>query len=563
MKIKCHAVHTALCLALAGLVVWSGEVAAGTWTAVATAAPGNVQLMMLLTDGTVLCFNGSPSAGCYRLTPSSTGSYVNGTWTTMASMGSTRRYFSSQVLQSGKVMVAGAEYGTGGATTEIYDPFANTWTSVAVPGGLLNNVNLGDGSNSGFRDSGSVLLPDGRMLVAPVYPTIANQTLIYNPFVNTWSAGPTSLGNQNEASWVKLPDDSILTVDINSTTTERFIPSQNRWIPDNNCAVNLYGTGSEIGAALLLPDGRAFYLGGNSSTAFYTPSGATNAGTWAAGPAIPNSQACPDAPAAMLPNGRLFFACNPIGSPGNTFPTNVSFYEFNPAANSYTRQNSPTGGLTQNGIAAYQTSFLALPDGNILYSSESSQLYLYAPGGAPIAAGKPTIASIQAAGGGSFHLVGTKLNGLSAGASYGDDEQMDSNYPLVRLSDGGGNVSYATTFNWSSTGVATGNTPVSTEFFIPANISQSGGPYSLVAVANGIASDAVFFAGPVWVDFNYFGAIQLGTFPLPFKTLTSGANAVNAGGTIFIKAGARIEPVSISKAMTIMSAGGDATIYGQ
>ena len=62
---------------------------------------------------------------------------------------------------------------------------------------------------------------------------------------------------------------------------------------------------------------------------------------------------------------------------------------------------------------------------------------------------------------GSFHLTGTLLNGISQGAAYGDDAQMDSNYPLVRAADGTGNVYYLRTFNWSSTGVQTGNTVVS------------------------------------------------------------------------------------------------------
>src|SRR5204862_3171162 len=109
--------------------------------------------------------------------------------------------------------------------------------------------------------------------------------------------------SQREASWVKLPDDSILTVGRNSTTAERYIPSLNRWIRDANVPVALYGNGSEIGAAVLLMDGRAFFLGGNGNTAFYTPSGTTNNGTWVAGPDIPNTLGCPDAPLAVLVNG--------------------------------------------------------------------------------------------------------------------------------------------------------------------------------------------------------------------------------------------------------------------
>jgi hypothetical protein len=157
---------------------------------------------------------------------------------------------------------------------------------------------------------------------------------------------------------------------------------------------------------------------------------------------------------------------------------------------------------------------LVLPDGTVLYchieqgnlsySSFGSQLYIYQPSGSPLAAGKPTISAISRNSDGSFHLTGTKLNGISAGASYGDDIQMDSNYPLVRLTDGAGNVTYPRTYNWSSTGVQTGGTLVSTEFsgiIFPGN-------YSLQVVANGIASDAVFFSAVAWLTLTILALLN-------------------------------------------------------
>jgi len=131
----------------------------------------------------------------------------------------------------------------------------------------------------------------------------------------------------------------------------------------------------------------------------------------------------------------------------------------------------------------------------VLFSHFSQQLYVYRPTGAPIAAGKPTIISVTQNGDGSFHLVGTLLNGISEGATYGDDFQMNSNYPLVRLNEAGGNVYYARTYNWSSTGVMTGSTPVSTEFRLPASLPP--GTYTLEVVANGFASDPIPLVQPV------------------------------------------------------------------
>jgi hypothetical protein len=136
---------------------------------------------------------------------------------------------------------------------------------------------------------------------------------------------------------------------------------------------------------------------------------------------------------------------------------------------------------------------------------------------------------------------------------------MDSNYPLVRLT-GGGHVYYGRTYNWSSTSIRTGNTPVTAEFKVPFG---GGGTYSLVVVANGIASDPVTFYGPVWVDFNYTGP-QNGSYQLPFETLALGVTTVASGGTISIKANVQPstspETMTITKPMTILSFHGPATI---
>ena len=279
-----------------------------------------------------------------------------------------------------------------------------------------------------------------------------------------------------------------------------------------------------------------------------------------------------DAPGAMMVNGKILCAVAgpPSASPGNdvNFPSPTSFYEFDYTAGSngaFTQTGSPTGGLTDN-ISSYQSTMLALPDGTVLYchieqknldySSFGSQLYVYTPDGSPLAAGKPTITSITLNPDGSYHLVGTELNGISEGAAFGDDAQMNGNYPLVRLTDGSGNVYYARTYNWSSTSVMTGTNLVTTEF----TLGVTAGNYSLVVVANGIASDPVTFDGTVWIDFNYTGGVQLGTYALPYKTLAQGASAVAPGGTIAIKPGSSAETMTISKPMTITAVGGPATI---
>jgi autotransporter-associated beta strand protein len=394
---------------------------------------------------------------------------------------------STQVLRDGRVFVAGGEFGPGQSVAEVYDPVSNTWTEVPPSGQI-------------FLDAISETLPNGDVLIAPVTPSPPGTTILYNPGSNSWSPGGHLVHgtDEAEASWVKLPDNSILSIDFEATTSERYIPSINSWVNDAVVPVAIYDPiGSEMGAGFLLADGRAFFMGATGHTVFYTPSGNETPGVWEPGPDIPNGLATPDAPGAMMPDGKILCAFSPkiYKSGANIiYPTPTTFYEFDPVANSFASVNAPTG--QSDPIESQYTHMLDLPDGTVLYSRSTSQLYVYQPDGTSLAAGQPAISRMIRNIDGTFHIEGVLFNGISEGAAYGDDAQMASNYPLIRLTDAAGNVYYARAFNWSSTGVMTGNTPVSTEFALPAKLPA--GSYSLVAVANGNGSEPVSFATPEW-----------------------------------------------------------------
>jgi len=71
----------------------------------------------------------------------------------------------------------------------------------------------------------------------------------------------------------------------------------------------------------------------------------------------------------------------------------------------------------------------------------------------------------------------------------------------------------------------------------------------------------VSFSINVFVDFNYTGATQNGSYDYPFPTLAKGISAVGSGGTIFIEtAGSSSETMTITKPMTIKAIDGAATI---
>jgi hypothetical protein len=79
--------------------------AQGTWAALRDIAPGlNNGVMLLLTNGAIITtitddplavWDDSCGPAWNKLTPDSTGSYLNGTWAAMASMHNSRIYFST------------------------------------------------------------------------------------------------------------------------------------------------------------------------------------------------------------------------------------------------------------------------------------------------------------------------------------------------------------------------------------------------------------------------------------------------------------------------------------
>ncbi len=499
----------------------------GNWLSLNDTAPDSVSFMLLLSDGTVMAANnpddifGDFGGNWYRLTPDPNGHYVLGEWSSISSMNYARHAFASQVLTNGMVFVAGGEHPVGGPGTssaEIYNPLLDSWTIINPPPSMMNGTQtspqgFSPPQNQAFLDCESRLLPNGTVLMAPVAPSVVNGTLIYNPSANAWSQGPPSLTWQAEASWVGLPDSSILTVDHDSSNSERFIPSLNQWIRDANVPVNLWANMGpklvgEIGPAFLLPNGQAFFLGGSGHTAIYTPSGYTNAGSWVAGPDIPSGLASADAPAAMMANGRILCAVAPVPSGDNngnpTFPTPTSFFEYDYSVGpvgTFTQVSGPTG--TTDNVRPQDTSMLVLADatvlychveeGNLFYSPFGSQLYVYVPIGPQVASGAPVIKSITPNLNGSFHLTGTGLTGISEGAAFGDDAQMACNYPLVMFKDtNNGHVDYCRTYSWTSTGVQTGGAIQSTEFSLaPGLIPET---YLVSVTAAGLTSAPVTFS---------------------------------------------------------------------
>ena len=130
-------------------------------------------------------------------------------------------------------------------------------------------------------------------------------------------------------------------------------------------------------------------------------------------------------------------------------------------------------------------SLLILPTGETIVSGAA----LYRAAGSVNPAWSPTITSFTAslARGSTYAISGTQFNGLSQAASFGDEVETATNYPLVRITnDATKHVFFARTHDHSTMAVATGTAIVSTHFDMPAGAET--GASMLSVVANGIAS---------------------------------------------------------------------------
>ena len=452
-----------------------------TWKALINQPKFNASTMLLLTDGSVICQEAGGKAW-WRLAPDGNGSYVNGTWSAIAPMHHTRLYYASAVLKDGRVFVAGGEYSDAGSETnaaEIYDPLTDSWTEIAAPAGWAR-----------IGDAPCTVLPDGRVLVGQISD---QRTAIYDPLANTWSEGAAKRDRSTEESWVLMLDGTIVTVQCSAHPgTEKYIIATNEWISVGNTPNDLVEAASlEVGAGILLPDSRAFFIGATPYIALYTPgANSSDVGSWVQGPAIPkdsNGKACgaKDAPACLMTNGHVLLTVGPVNDVSGHYLGPTYFYEYD-GQDLVKVPDAPNAGQVP-----FTGRMLLLPTGEILYASGTRELYAYTPAAPFQDAWRPEILTLpeNLIAGFTYTLSGRRLNGLSQAVGYGDDASAATNYPLVRLRATNGQVSYCRTFGHSTMAVGTGSAVHTTNFLIPSVLAS--GSYELTVVANGIASNGV------------------------------------------------------------------------
>jgi hypothetical protein len=467
-------------LFIASGIASSQEPATGTWQKLTHQPTFQTDTALLLTDGTVMMHQYN-SGTWWKLTPTTSGSYVNGTWTQLASMqsGYAPLYFASAVLPDGRVLIEGGEYNNlQGVETnlgDIYDPVTNTWTAVAPPSGWRT-----------IGDSPGIVLPNGTFMMGQGGQP-AKLQVEFNASTLTWtSVGTGKADGFSEEGFALTPQGTVLVVDTeDGTNSETFNPSNNTWTSAGSTIVPLPNSGGlgivpEMGPLVQRPDGSVVAFGATTNTSVFN----TATGKWTAGPQFPNGDDIADGPGALLPNGNILVYTSP-----GVFNGTGTFYEFS-TANVFTQAPSTASG---GRLESWQARFLVLPTGQVMYipaDGGTIDIELYtSSGGGPQNAWRPKITGgpTSVTQGNSYTISGTQFNGFSAGAAYGDDAAMATNYPLVVIRNRAtGHFFFARTTNFSTMGIATGNTTVSATFAVPTGIET--GASTIYVVANGIPS---------------------------------------------------------------------------
>jgi hypothetical protein len=472
--------------------------AGGQWQLLsATQLPFYPQAAMLLTDGSVM-LQEVTSDQWWRLRPDASGNYLNGTYekTPPAPNGYAPTYPCRAILPDGRMLVEGGEYqGTNPVPVEsnqgaVYDPVTDSWQVVAPPAGVTN-----------IGDRACTVMPNGKLLLAS--RTGAN-IFELDPASMTWTTLTPSgkLNNSNtEENWTLLPDGTLLTVDVRQQgSAERYIPpwldgsTNGEWISAGMLPTHL-SISTEMGPAVLRPDGTVFQAGANGQNAVYTPPATLfGTGSWSAADPFtaPSGEifGMADGTASVLPDGHVIS----IASPGVFQRPSM---EFSALGTHTAPLDSQLPDSANSQISSYSPDSVLLPTGQVLATliggGEEPLIppYVFTPTGAADPQWRPKIMTHDdrqqlVTRGETITLTGTQLSGLSQGSNYGDDGDSATNFPVVRIVNSDTHrVEYARTFGFSEQ-VAAGKTAQSTQVELPADLDL--GPGDLYVVANGIAS---------------------------------------------------------------------------
>lgn len=355
---------------------------------------------------------------------------------------------------------------TSGSYAEKYNPATGMWSGISPSDGTAKGTIPQLSSPAvGYELGPALRLQDGRILQIGA----TQHSAIYSPRTNTWAAGPDTIGTLNGIHVPFGSDDSPAAILPNGHVMFAADPGVSGFTSSGNIT-----KGSKV--ITEIPSTAILQV-------FWFVSGAgIPGGSYIVSVDSPHQVTISNAATATTKGDAISW--------GGAFSNPTELFDFDPRTNKITQVTSalPDPNLPYEG--AYPTRMLILPTGQLLFSDDSAQLWVYTSSGEASWWLRPFITSVNYLGDGQFKLAGFQLDGQSAGASYGDDDQMDANYPIIRMVNASGDVFYARTFDWSKIGVGTGTGYETVNFTL--NPSVKPGDYALIVSGAGISSFPTF-----------------------------------------------------------------------
>jgi Galactose oxidase, central domain/Kelch motif len=238
-----------------------------TWNPAGTLTmPRSLHTATLLNNGKVLVVGGSPIQPMYLGSLATAELYdpQTNSWAMAASMHTPRSYHTATLLADGRVLVVGGIEASNDitgrvlASTELYDPVANSWT-VGMPMSVARAKHT------------ATLLADHRVLVVGgtgadyfAFSGYFRTAELYDPATQSWSPAASMNDARINATSTLLPDGRVLVVGddgVNERTAEIFDPGSGQWLPIPDPAV---GRAEQI--AVELRDGTVLVAGGIGQT---------------------------------------------------------------------------------------------------------------------------------------------------------------------------------------------------------------------------------------------------------------------------------------------------------
>ena len=270
----------------------------------------------------------------------------------------TRFWHTATLLTSGKVLIAGGDWGLNGLNTaEIYDPGTGTFTLT----GSMTTPRF---------DHTATLLPDGRVLIAggssgpDVSPLASTET--YDPSTGTFSAAGNMIFGHACHEATLLGNSKVLitggaAVGVLPYGPELFDPATGTFAPAGAYASRASSLNTcQESVSTLLPDGRVLIVWEGSGAELYDPVAGSFTPT---GTSIGNCY-CDGMPTAtLLLNGKVLAA----GGEDDT-GIHATAELYGPSMGTFTA----TGSLTTPRVGQTAT---VLPDGSVLMAGTDDFLY--------------------------------------------------------------------------------------------------------------------------------------------------------------------------------------------